>query len=374
MSDIDGPGGGPPPPSGPPPPPSGPPPPPPPAGPPPAGGPGWAGGTGAAGVPGASQPRSTWTAAHGDDGPPAPFGGQVLPLRPMSVSDLLDGCFRGLRATFGPVVILVLVLVAPVSVLTNLALTRLAPGTLSSPFGMAFDDQPPAPEEFGDPFALIGVTTLAGLVTYVVGLLISAAVLVLVLDVDRGREADLGAAVRGALQVFATTLGASLLLVAGGIAAFFAFMLATVVLVFIPVLGIILVVLVLLPLGLGLMVVFFATTSLVVPVAVAERGGVIHTLGRVWWVLRRRFWRVIGVTVLVGLLVLAVTGGLQFGTTILAMLLPAGAWVVTSVGEVISQLVSIPVTAFAALLIYLDARVRLEGLDVQLRARGVTGP
>ena len=314
-----------------------------------------------------------WTAAAGAAASPAPFGGRVLPLRPMSISDLLDGCFRGLRATFGPVLILVLVLVAPVSVLTNLALARLAPGVLSSPFGAAFDDQPPTPDQFGDPFAVFGVSTLAGLFTYVIGLLISAAVLVLVLEVDQGREADLAAAVRGALRVFGTTLGASLLLVAGGIAAFVAFVLGTVVLVFIPILGIILVVLVLLPAGLGLMLVFFATTSLVVPIAVAERGGVIHTLSRVWWVLRRRFWRVIGVTALVGLLVMAVTGGLQFGTMIAAMLLPAGGWLVTSVGEVLGQLVSIPVTAFAALLIYLDARIRLEGLDVQLRARGIAG-
>lgn len=300
----------------------------------------------------------------------------MLPLRPMSVSDLLDGCFRGLRATFGPVLILVLVLVAPLSALTNLALSRVAPSTFASPFG-AFDlEDPPTPEEIGDPFAIMGVGTLAGLLTYVIGLLITAAVVVLVLEVDRGREADLGVAVRGALQVFLTTLGASLLLVAAGMVAMFAGFLGLVLALLLaavaPPVGIALIVLVGLPVTLFLVLLFFATTNLVVPIAVVERGGVLHTLRRVWWVLRSRFWRVLGVTALVGLLVVAVTGALQTGTSLLAMVVPAGSWVVVSAGEVLGQLVSIPVSAFAALLIYLDGRIRLEGLDVQLRARGVT--
>ncbi len=288
----------------------------------------------------------------------------------MSLSDLLDGCFRGLRATFGPVLVLVLVLVAPLTLLSNLTLSRIAPATFENPFGLPADGAPPP--GMGEPFALIGVSSVVGIVTYIVTLAISAAVVVMVLDVDQGREADLGEAVRGALGVLGTTLGASLLLLAGGIAVGLGFIFLSVITAFIPIAGIIFVVLVMLPLGLALMVVFFATTSLVVPIAVAERNGVTETLGRVWWVLRMRFWRVIGVTLLIGLLVLAVTGGLQFGFTLLAVLVPAGDWVVASVGEAAAQLVSIPVSAFAALLIYLDARIRLEGLDVQLRARGIT--
>ena len=288
----------------------------------------------------------------------------------MTVSDLLDGCFRGLRATFGPVLILVLVLVAPLTLLSNLAISRFAPATFENPFGLPADGAPPP--TMGEPFALIGVSSVVGIVIYIVTLAISAAVVMLVLEVDQGREADLAEAVRGALRVLGTTLGASVLLLAGGIAVGLGFLFISVMAAFIPIAGIIFVILVMFPIGLALMVVFFATTSLVVPIAVAERSGVIETLGRVWWVLRMRFWRVIGVTLLVGLLVLVVTGGLQFGFTLLAFVVPAGDWLVASVGEVIGQLVSIPVSAFAALLIYLDARIRLEGLDVQLRARGIT--
>lgn len=301
----------------------------------------------------------------------------MLPLRPMTVSDLLDGAFRGLRATFGPVALLVLVLIAPVTLISNLVLARVAPWTFEQPFGPQFeapvDDAPMPPGLFEDVTAFFGVAAVVGLVTYVLGLLISAAVIALVLDVDRGRPSNLGSAARGALRVFLPVLGASLLLVLGGFFVTIVYAVVSVLLLLVPVLGIILFVVLMLPLGIALLVVFFASTSLVVPIAVTEGTGVLETLGRVVWVLKVRFWRVVGVTLLVGLLILAITAGLQFGATLLAAGVPAGDWVIVSVSETATQLISIPVSAFVALLIYLDARIRFEGLDVQLRARGL-GP
>jgi len=114
--------------------------------------------------------------------------------------------------------------------------------------------------------------------------------------------------------------------------------------------------------------------GMLVAIAVVERLGPIATIGRAMWVVRRRFWRLVGVTLLVGLLAALATIGLQLPFTILATVFGSLGWVFTTVGEVLGQIVIVPVTAFGALLVYLDARVRHEGLDLELRARGVGGP
>lgn len=287
----------------------------------------------------------------------------------MSVGDVLDGAFGGLRATFVPVALIVGLLLGPLQLALNLVLSQVAPelvgGGVLGAFGQVDDAV-----AMGDPVGAVGVTGLFGLLAFVLGLAVGAATIAVLLQVDRGEETDIGAALRTALGVFWAAVGSTLLVgipgfVGGIVLLFLAFLVGG----GIPGIGPILAVVVFVPMLLLYTVVVLGVVSLVVPIVVVERQGPIAAVGRALWVLRRRFWRLIGITLLIGLLIGLATFALQLPFLALAGVLTPVAWIIESVGEVLSQIVSVPVSAFAALLVYLDARVRFEGIDLQVRAR-----
>lgn len=291
----------------------------------------------------------------------------------MSVGDVLDGSFGGLRATFVPVAMVVVLLLGPLQLVLNLALSWVAPEMTGGGFLASFGEFDDA-MGMGDPLGVIGVTSLFGLASFFIALIAGAATIALVLQVDRAQQTDVRSALRSAVSVLGTTVGATLILGIGGGLGFLVFVLLMVALgAGVPVVGPILAVVASLPTLVIGGAALFGVINLVVPIAVVERQGPIATLGRAMWVLRRRFWRLIGITLLVGLLVALATFGLQLPFLLLGALLSPVAWAIEAVGEVLAQIVSVPVTSFAALLVYLDARVRHEGLDLQLRARDIGG-
>jgi hypothetical protein len=289
----------------------------------------------------------------------------------MSVGDVLDGAFGALRATFVPVTIIVALVLGPLQLALNLALSRISPGLVAGPFAdlADFDDVLGS----GAP-SVVGIGLLFGVVSLLVSLIASAAVVELALQVDRGESTDVARALRVAWSVFWSLLGASVLFGMGGVAlATVVVLLGVLVSVAIPVVGVILVVVLVLPVFVIGGAAIVGAYGMLVAIAVIERSGPIATIGRALWVARRRFWRLVGITLLVGLLAALATVGLQLPFTILAAVVGSIGWVVTTVGEVLGQIVVVPITAFGALLVYLDARVRHEGLDLELRARGVGG-
>jgi hypothetical protein len=301
-------------------------------------------------------------------------GGYLLPIRPMSVGDMLDGAFKALRASIGPVALLVVVLLGPVQLLFNLVLSRIAPGAVGGGFGDAFVDVDDALGA-GDLGAIFGATFLFGILSWLLTLVVGAAVVALVLQLDRGQQTDIGVAIRDAIGVLWSVLAATVLLAIGAFAAFFGFVLVAVLIgVAIPILGLVVGFLVFLPVGIIGGLALFGLINLVVPIAVMERQGPLVTIGRAWWVLRRRFWRVVGITALIGLLVILVTLAVSLPFSLGAAVAGGFGWILESVGQVVGQIASVPLTSFAALLLYLDARVRFEGLDLQLRQQQLGNP
>lgn len=264
-----------------------------------------------------------------------------------------------------------LVLLGPIQLLLNLLIARVIPLPPNT-FGFGVDE--PAPLDldvlFADLATLAGGGALLGILSWLATSVVTAAAVVLVLQRDRGEVADLTGALRTGLSVLVTVLVGALAIGVIGLLGFLAIVVAIVAaFAASTTLGIILLVLALfsvVPVG-GLAI--SGASSLVAPVAVIERGGIGHTLGRVWWVMRNRFWRVIGIT-LVMFLILAVVGialGLPF--LLIAFFAPGGQWVIDGVSETIAQIVTVPAIALASTLVYLDARSRLEGLDLQARMR-----
>lgn len=114
------------------------------------------------------------------------------------------------------------------------------------------------------------------------------------------------------------------------------------------------------------------TLSLLAPVIVVEEQGVFAGLGRAFGLGRRKFWRVLGVNVLLLLLTTVITFTLPFlfGLTFAfwepSFTLEA---IITSLIGLVTALLVRPVWVCGLTLLYFDLRVRLEGFDLELRAQ-----
>jgi hypothetical protein len=118
--------------------------------------------------------------------------------------------------------------------------------------------------------------------------------------------------------------------------------------------------------------------SLAVPATVLERCGPAAALRRSWGLTRRSFWRIFGILLLTWIVVgLASTilripffllslafGGISLGTAGAGA--SAASIIVNGVGAIVAGAIVVPVVAGVVVLLYLDMRMRKEGLDLAL--------
>jgi len=117
-------------------------------------------------------------------------------------------------------------------------------------------------------------------------------------------------------------------------------------------------------LGAAALMVMFAVT---VPAMAAEEVGPIEAMRRSWRLNAGSFWRMVGLQLALALVIQALGVILDFVPLLVAGLLPDWAVVYFSVMTgALSALVKTAVTAALPALIYLDLRVRREGLDLEL--------
>jgi hypothetical protein len=120
---------------------------------------------------------------------------------------------------------------------------------------------------------------------------------------------------------------------------------------------------------------------MVAPALALEGRGLWATLGRAWRLTARSFWRLFGIMLLTFIMVWIVASIVTYPISALAML-PAmsgadgtgfGALAISSLASVVSSaLMTIFLSAVVALL-YVDVRMRREGLDVALAAAAAEG-
>lgn len=106
------------------------------------------------------------------------------------------------------------------------------------------------------------------------------------------------------------------------------------------------------------------------PVVGAERLGPIAAMRRSARLVSRRFWPVLGLSLLSGIVAALFGYALGLVPTVLSLLIGTGGlgWLVTAAAGVLTSLITMPVVAGTTVLIYLDLRVRTEGLDLELDA------
>ena len=294
-----------------------------------------------------------WGTAGGWD--PVPRGPEVKPgiiaLRPLALGEILDGAIslvrQHARVTLG-----LSAVVAVVQQLLGLVLTLSLVGTggFTNPGAELGGD---SGTTFAPLAGLLGVGSISvQLVNAVLGLLLTGLLTVVTADAVLGRTptfSSVWARVRPLLVP---------LLLAGVVAGILPF------------------------LGLVLLVIpgvfLWGALSLTTPVLVLERCGPWEALKRSWRLAVPDWWRVFFIRVLAVGISAAIAGVIVVPVTLLATLL-AGATsssdstvtvvlvAVSTIAAVIASTITAPFAAGVVALLYLDRRMRAEGLDVTLQ-------
>jgi hypothetical protein len=119
--------------------------------------------------------------------------------------------------------------------------------------------------------------------------------------------------------------------------------------------------------------------ALAAPALVLEKASVTTAMSRSWRLTRGSFWRVLGILLLTGIIVSIGQAAISFPLSALSSLPAAGQsnpyenlgtvfaqLLITGVGSIVAGAVFYPFNAAASALLYIDLRMRREGLDVRL--------
>jgi Membrane domain of glycerophosphoryl diester phosphodiesterase len=365
--------------------------------PPPPAPPGQSGPSGASGAPSAEQWGQPAAPGWGAP-PPAPPGPPgwapagygrpptgIVPLRPLSVGEILDGAFQAVRANPRTMVGTSAAVVAAVTALSivpeALLLNRLRDNPALTGRSTLLTDQLDLVGGVGESRILTTV------LTFVAVTMLDVLLIVPVSEAVLGRRMSAGAMWRRARGRLLAGLGLALL-----IGLLLGLTSVVVLLPGIVVLGLgstALGVLLLIAGVVALIVLLFLLStrwSLAAPALVLENASVTTAMRRSWRIVRGSTWRVFGILLLAGILVTIGQSVVTFPVGLLAGLLAVGQaspyeslpitfaqLLVTGVGTIIAGAIFYPFSAAVSALLYIDMRMRREGLDVRLARAAAEG-
>ena len=299
----------------------------------------------------------------------------IIPLRPLNLGEILDGAFRAVRAN--PTVMFGLsLLVIAVAVLLKAVLTWYVGGLVAGEFTDWADSRSLDTGLDGDTTSVLG-SSIAQLVTLPVSALASTVLTgLLIVSVSRsviGRKVSISEVLRSGrvwhvvgftlLLGVATTLATGALVGVGVLLArsesWGLFALFVVLAVLVAIVG-------------G---VWITVRTLLVPAALMlEERKFWPTVARAWRLTRGSFWRLFGIYLLTSVLVQIVAQIILYPVTLVLMfvfpstdLLSFGAIAVTSVGEILALTLTTVFMSSVVALLYIDTRMRREGLDIELQ-------
>jgi hypothetical protein len=315
------------------------------------------------------------------DRPPA----GIVPLRPLSVGEILDGAFQAVRANPRTMVGTSAAVIAAVTVLSvvpeALLLNRLRDNPVLTGRSTSLSDQ----------IDLLGgagaARIVTGVLTFVAVTMLEVLLIVPVSEAVLGRRMDAGAMWRRARGRLLAALGLALL---RGLV-----LTLTVVVVLLP--GIVALAAgatdvgaVLLIAGVAgvvvLLFLFYTRWSLAAPALVLENASVTTAMRRSWRIVRGSTWRVFGILLLaaiivsIGQAVITVPVGLLAGLPAAGQANPYESLPITfaqvlisGIGTIVAGAIFYPFSAAVSALLYIDLRMRREGLDVRLAQAAAEG-
>lgn len=263
----------------------------------------------------------------------------------MRTSDILDGAFKLFKANARTLILVTSVFVVPVQLLAAFAQRELFGGEGI----ITFINDPASAQvesEAGDGTVLLAL--FAALASVIVVPLVAGAASRVVAASYLGDHMEPGPALRVVTRRW------------------WVFLVAWVLVHVVEVVG---TVMCILP-GLLAMALFVA----VAPVAAVEGLGPVKSMRRSARLVRPRMFRVLGIALLSGLLANVIGSALGFVPQMLGLLVGLRwGWVLLAAGNIVASVVTTPFVAIVATLVYFDARIRQEGLDLQVMAAEVTG-
>jgi hypothetical protein len=316
-----------------------------------------------------APPPGQWTPAPAYQAPPDPrlspqgLGRPgVIALRPLNLGDIFDGAITAIRR-YPRLILGVSAVVAVIGAALNLVSSLLILPDLQrfTALGPAATQQEIADRAL-DLLGNLAVTVgIALVITLLIRVLLSGFLTVVMGKAVLGRPVTFRDALAEVRPRLLPLLGLTLLYVL--------VVFAGALLCFVP--------------GIWLGVMFSLATSAMV----LERATVRQAMSRSWKLVSGSFWRVFGILLLAALIggVINLVVGVPFslggaGLTALNSLGTAvtpstGALILQAVGSVLGQTITAPFVAMVTVLVYIDQRMRKEGMDVELaRAAGVTPP
>lgn len=358
--------------------------------------PGYPGGyPGAAGYPGAGSYPSGGAypgAGYGQSNGAANFyvyKPGIIPLRPLSIGDIYQGAFAAIktnaRTMFGFTAAL-LGVVLVISIATNYAIINLVlPNYLSpsSPYAAVFTS-------LSGSFSQLGGTLLQVLAT----VLLSGLIVVAVSRSVLGRVASSKEVWERTKSKFLPLIGLNIItsIISGlmmiiGIVVFFVLLASAASTAktdreFLQDLGVSLVGLLILMVISALVSSYLSIKfSVASPAMVLENLGVFAAIGRSWSLTRGNFWRLFGINILTAIITSMVAGiFVGIADALGAIFIVVGSsspedviaslnttYILVMVMSTIAQLLILPFTSSVNALLYIDLRMRKEGLDVELR-------
>ena len=302
----------------------------------------------------------------------------VIPLRPLGVGEILDGAFASIRrnpkAILGLAAV-VMTISAVISAVITRTLLNLGSLNLPTPGQQLTPDQ--ATHLVGRIVAVaLPAFGLSILLTIIVQAILAGLLAPIIARGVSGQQISAADAWRITRPRLPSLLLATLLVLLAGLGP---------VLIVGVILGIALLAgapaavygaIVLLGLAALVLTIWLSTMlSLVTPVVVLENERPVRALARSWRLVRRSFWRVFGITLLAGIIVTVAGGILQLPFTFFGAVLGRGigGTVILVIGAIAAGTVTRPITAGVTVLLYVDMRMRKEGLDLALRTASGSG-
>ncbi|MCD5315432.1 hypothetical protein [Kineosporia babensis] len=309
-------------------------------------------------------------------------GAGIIPLRPLSIGEIYDGAIRVIRSNPRTMVGLAAVVGAIITLIGTVPQAFALNTIVNSPISTAPESAEISNSDLAELIGAGGITILIAMVQSLLATTIITGLLIVAVGAAvRGETLAPGALWQRTRPRLWALLGLALLLlviapliIALGVAPGLILLLA---LDGAEVVGAIVLIVGMLLSFVAYLAFYLGFWSVAAPALLLENLGVAAALRRSFGLVRGTFWRVFGITLLTAVITYIVQQIFSVPFSVIGVLLAGVAdfsgasgelvqLLITNIGTIMAGAVVYPFTAGAVALLYLDLRMRREGMDVEV--------
>jgi hypothetical protein len=304
-----------------------------------------------------------------------------VPLRPLAIGEIFDGAIRAIRSNPRTMVGFSAIVIALLTLLATFPQAFALASLVNSPL---LDPEGSANVEVADVAELLragGLSVAVNALQFVLATTIVSGLLIVAVDnAVRGQSLKPGQLWSRCRPRLLSVLGLACLVVLTLPLIMLVTMLPGLIVVFLPsgtVAGVILLLIGALAGFVGFLALYFGFWAVAAPALLLENLGVFAALRRSYRLVRGSFWRVFGIGLLTAVITYFIRQVFVFPFSVIGAIVSATQdsdgftaslvqLLIADIGTVLAGAVLFPFTAGVTALLYLDLRMRREGLDVDL--------